>query len=514
MKRIYLSFIAALSAGFAVQAQGISKSVQVENSYEGVQGNIRKQEVRMSIPDTLLKFGYRFNYSVFDSPYMGAYEFSPYFINIQPEPSVFDGHKFYARLGAGYFLYPELDLVYAPVVRENFAFSLFADARGYNYSDNRDLFGNAGLEARWSNPGNVVTLGGKYDGIFTDNRDGVSGYNSGFARFNIKSTRDGSYFYYDVDLNYRYGTESLPASREQSEHIIEASGSIGPVLKNKYRITVDFDFRHNIQNGVDKVNASYVALAPKVAFLLGPVNIRIGAKFDYADAFRVAPLADLDFSLFRDRFIIFAGVTGGQKRNTYYDLRSVNHRYLIAGALDDFSRVSFENFNAYGGFRGSAGSYFEYDLKAGYGMFTNAPVYSPLLSYAFEDYKKFYVELLMAVHSERFDLSGKFNYDNYTMQEGSTSYTPPKFGGLLTLRYNWARRIFAGISADARSEAKCSGGPEAPAFVDLGVNLEYRFNRAWGVWAKGGNLIGQEIQRIPGYKEKGPYFTLGFNLVL
>jgi hypothetical protein len=51
-----------------------------------------------------------------------------------------------------------------------------------------------------------------------------------------------------------------------------------------------------------------------------------------------------------------------------------------------------------------------------------------------------------------------------------------------------------------------------PGWVDLGLNAEYRFTRHFGFWVKGGNLLGQAIQRIPVHAEAGMYFTAGILL--
>ena len=478
-------------------------------------GDTGKQSVRMAVPDTLLNFNYKFNYSVFDSPYKGAYEFSPYFIDIRPEASVLDGKKLFLRAGAGYSFHPELDFAYAPIVKSNFALSVFADAGGYSYEDNRDLGARAGVNARWNNESSVANLYAVYDGIFTGNKENDYGFHSGDAGFNIKSIGDGTHFHYDLGVRYYYTTDDFTTGGRQSEHFVQAFGSFGPVIKDKYRILLDFGAGYDMLRGVDEINAGYYALTPKVQFILGSFNISAGAKFDYAEKFRVAPAVDVDFSLLGNRLTVFAGVKGGQTPYTYRDMRMMNHRYLIAGVLDDFVRLSFEKFNAFGGIRGSAGSSFEYKVKAGYASVSNAPVYSTSMTYVFEDYKKFYAELSFTAHSERVDVTGKFNYDRYTMQENTVGFTPPEFSGLFTFRYNWARRIFAGISVDGRSKSICENSDfEAPGFVDLGVNLEYRLNRKWGVWAKGGNLACMKIQRIPGFEEKGIYGTVGFSLVL
>lgn len=512
MKKIYL-ILAACASFVEVTAQNINQSVQVTNDYVSILGEVRKHDVPMSVPDTLLNFDYKFNYSVFDSPYMGAYEFSPYSIQIHPDATVFDGRKLQVRAGAGYTLHPELELVYAPVVRKDFAMSVYANGAGYWYSDNRDLSGNAGAELRWYHKKNVILFSTGYDGIFAATDQPGNSFNSGFAKLNVKSTTRGSYFFYDFNIGYRYGNEALPSAKE-NEHIIFADGSIGPVIKNKFKLTVDFDLRYDAWGGVEDRKAAYAGLTPRASFLLGPVKISAGARIDYADGLRIAPVADANLALFKSRLNIFAGLTGGQNIYTYYDLRSVNHRFAIIGCHEGNKGIGYEKMNAFAGISGHAGSHFEYRLKAGYAIRDNVPLFGVTGMYAFENYKLFYAEALLAVHSDRFDMTGQMHYGNYSMVSNSVCYTPASFCGTLTMRYNWNRRIYAGISAEGRSAMASPTGNNVPAYVDLGLNLEYKLNGRWGVWAKGGNLAGMKIQRVPGFEEKGPYATVGFSLVL
>ena len=65
-----------------------------------------------------------------------------------------------------------------------------------------------------------------------------------------------------------------------------------------------------------------------------------------------------------------------------------------------------------------------------------------------------------------------------------------------------------------------SGTPQAktsvriPGYADLGVSVEYKFNRKASVWVYGGNLLDMTIRRSPLYCESGIYFTAGITLSL
>ena len=86
----------------------------------------------------------------------------------------------------------------------------------------------------------------------------------------------------------------------------------------------------------------------------------------------------------------------------------------------------------------------------------------------------------------------------------------PDFTAEGSVTYNWAERIYVGVSADFASERAAFF--VVPSYVDLGVSAEYRFDRRTSFWAKGGNLLNQTIQKSLTRAENGVYFTAGICL--
>ena len=129
--RLTLTVLALTACFAAASAQTFNPSVEVTNAYEGKPVDARKQELAMQIPDSLLVFDYDFDYSVFDNPYKGSYEFSPYLINMKPEPVPYAGRNFYLRAGAGYSLHPELALMYSPTATGKWKLDVYDGFQGY-----------------------------------------------------------------------------------------------------------------------------------------------------------------------------------------------------------------------------------------------------------------------------------------------------------------------------------------------------------------------------------------------
>lgn len=232
-----------LAAASSAAAQGINQSVQVTNDFETQFADFRKMEPDLVLPDSLYRFDYRFDYSVFDSPYRGSYEFSPYNVDVVPESSMEHPSRLYLRAGAGYTLHPVLDVVYTPLSDRDAALTIYNFGKGYAGSGFHDLSDRAGISGRWILPGSVLDYGLGYDGIFAGAPSSMSTcYHSGFASVGFRSSNaDPTFLSYEFKLDYRYSSDRLPSS-VTNEYMTRIAGSVGPVIANSYRFLIDFSF--------------------------------------------------------------------------------------------------------------------------------------------------------------------------------------------------------------------------------------------------------------------------------
>ena len=86
MYRIYRYAItlAAALMSVAALAQNLDPTVEVSRAYEGTLVEVHKPTQVMAVPDSVQRFRLDFDYSVFDKPYKGSYEFSPYMTSMRP----------------------------------------------------------------------------------------------------------------------------------------------------------------------------------------------------------------------------------------------------------------------------------------------------------------------------------------------------------------------------------------------------------------------------------------------
>lgn len=532
MKRIIMS-AALMALGLALAAQNINQSVQVDNDYQTSFADFQKSGPDIMVPDSLYSFDYSFDYSVFESPYRGSYEFTPYEIKVTPDVMGYDGGKFFLRAGAGYSMHPELDLVFNPVTRGDFAMSIHNTGRGYagRYHgrdglegfNGYDLSDNLGVGGHWLLRGNTVVFDAGYDGIFAS--DGTSGslFNSAYAGARITSAgKSSSYFEYEFGLDYRYGSDMFSgADGSLGVHNFKFDGTIGPVINETYSFLIDFRFEMDAirdgRAGFSDDVSNFASATPHLAFSLGPVNLKAGARLDYlmktgASRFTVAPVVDAEVRMFSGKLKAFAGIGGGQNLNSYWNLKSFNHFY---SRNVNAPAVSYERFGAYLGIGGHFGSHFQYRLEGGFSSCVDMPA-EYLRSVAFLSGHRTYAGAQLAWVSERLDVDGSFMWRRVLSDSPSPVFSPAPFSGSLKATYNWMKRIYAGVSLDGASSRRdfSAAVSDVPGYVDLGLYGEYRFGRDWGLWLRAGNLLGMAIERHPGYIEKGPYFTVGICLNL
>ena len=115
----------------AAAAQNLDPTVVVNRAYEGRLLEVHKPSMTMTVPDTVRRFDLDFDYSVFENPYKGSYEFKPYELLMNPFASSGNMPSFWVKAGAGYTLHTVMELVWTPVKKGDFKMSLYADYNAY-----------------------------------------------------------------------------------------------------------------------------------------------------------------------------------------------------------------------------------------------------------------------------------------------------------------------------------------------------------------------------------------------
>ena len=492
-----------------LSAQNINQSVQVTNEYETKFADFQKQGMEMSVPDSLYEFDYDFDYSVFETPYKGSYEFSPYMIKMTPEARAYDGKKLYLRAGAGYSLHPVLDFVYTPLDRKNLNLSIFNEGKGYSGSSFYDFEDSFGAGGRLILKNNTLKYKAGYDGIFAGSGSSGSSYNSLYAEAGLASAAHAeNYLHYDLGLKYRYAADKYSVSNA-GQHLVRLGGNVGPVIDGGLGFLMDFSF--DVLSGA----ANMAQFTPKFTYTWGVFDFSAGVRLDYMDLssnkLSVAPAVKASADLLGGMMKAELGAVGGRNLNDYHSLKTLNHFYTAATMTPMASR---EKINAYLALKGHVGSAVQYAVKGGYSVASSVAM-DAMYGIGFADLSKAYVGADVKWVSERIELDALVNYAYNVVSGSSSVFVPSALTADVRFTYNWLRRIYAGASLDFASVRKSMGtADDIPAYADLALLGEWRMNSKWSVWAKAGNLLGMSIQRVPGYVEKGPYLTVGIGLSL
>ena len=548
MKRINLA-IAVMALCAPLSAQNINQSVQVTNEYESRFSDFQKTGPSLQVPDSLYRFDYSFDYSVFETPYKGSYEFSPYRISVTPEARLYDGSKFFLRLGAGYTIHPQFEMAWQMLQTPDFAIGVFAEAGGYagRYSrrgvaesfSGHDLNGRIGLGGQYLRPAVRLSYHFGYEGVFAGEGGAEPYFRSGFssviAAGRIQSReRPGNQMFYDIDLQYRYSSDGGRSEGKVSasgENNLRVAVSAGPVLASKYRILIDGLFELESLRGDDYYKvadshgelfggmrmASLGSIKPHVDFLLGPVRLDAGVRVDYSKgteqgAFSVSPDVTARMALLDADMELVAGVSGGQYIQSHYAVKQLNHFAFMMGSS---AKISREKLHVRAGLQGHAASRLQYELEAGYVSYQGMPLAS-LYGVLPVDYNAAYVQGRFSWRGPRLELDADAKYSYLRLNTLCAAFAPPAFVGELRGRYNWENRTWAGLFVEAQSSrlSLASDGVWIPWFANLGLTFEYRIDARWTFWAEAGNLLGMAIERAPGFIEKGQYGTVGFSLKL
>lgn len=604
MKR-YIATAYVLLLAFGASAQNLNPTVQVTNAYDTKLMDISKKDLAMNVPDSLFRFDWNFDYSVFENPYKGAYEFNPYVIDMKPDPSVYDGTNLYLRAGLGYSFHPEAKLVWTPKTKGAFSASVYDDFKGYlgNYSeivsmvDDResaqsspidmlklwktdnvyqgmDMANTFGTALRYDAGKAVVSLDGKFNWIGSRGYEecDVNNVLGTGAVLSVRSNTPQSRFFYDLSADGSFlsnNNDIMGVKFQESTYGLETGLGYWFSAGHAAVLDTDLDWNRFIKDreySDEGIRYTGVNVAPMYRFSYDRFSLSAGIRFsnvshdyvgepamivDYGvsesgtkDKVRkLFPHFSFSYEAVEDALVVTASLRGGQKINTYSSFLESNHLLLYNVSNEYGTGVSVNTFDANLAFSGRLGRHFQYRLDGGYARWLDSPFeglfYAGVdphghgsAAYIYMDicdYDLLYAGFDGKWSSDRFDAAALLkvqhaDFKRYMYCEGAA--TLPAFSGFIDARYNWNRRVFAGLSlewATGRRTADYEGGKyyyqhpyecRIPGWVDLGLNLEYKFNSRLSGWVKGGNLLGQTCQRNLFIAEKGPYFTLGVCLGL
>lgn len=523
----------------AMQAQDLDPTVEVSRVYEGKLIEVRKPVMDMAVPDTVYRFDLDFDYSVFDNPYRGSYEFNPYMLDMRPETGDRRSSEFYMKAGAGYTLHPELSVMWYPEMDGSFKAGVYATHKSYvgayrsigaNPSFNGyDLVTRAGADfgCDWNKAG--LNFGASYYGVAVDDYMKTRSYNALDAYLELKSKMATlKHFMYKVTAAYRYAGDSSVLT----EHNLDVDASFGPFFTKKNKLSFDVGLAMSAYGKVSEDVMTRFYLVPHYLYDKGRFHMDIGVRISAAmisGSFErnqfVYPDIRMNVAVIPEAMRLFMNIGGGERLYTYASLVDKNHHvdlsYGRAGVLSALVAPGIERVSACVGLEGRISAYFSYNLRGGYVNNAYAPldaafrndsgVYVPYVGYS--AYQKAYAAFDWNMDFESLRFDGTVEYTRVWGLGDRSLLKPASLVADVELLYNWRKRVYAGVDCRfSTAKASVDNSFTVPWYADLGVYAEYVFGKKVSLWIRGGNLLDMEIQRDLLFAEKGVYFTAGVSL--
>ena len=541
MKKVMIISVSLIIGGTA-WSQNLDPTVEVSREYETKLIEVHKPALEMTVPDTLHRFDLDFDYSVFENPYKGSYEFSPYVLQLNPTVAERFQNTFYLNAGAGYTLHPTLDLLWSPVLKGAFSVDVHASHKSYvggyravggNDSwKGYDLLSKAGVDFGydWKKAG--IDFGASYYGVADSDFRHKRQYNAvdAYAVLNSKISYQ-SHFAYRVALSYRYAQDDAvhaadASARKLNEQNVRLNADFGPTFVKAGKLMFDIDAEIASYDWPEARAVGQVSLAPHYVYSRGIFNldagVRLSALINSGKNQIVYPDVKMSLAVVPDALKIYLNVGGGDKLNTYSSLLDGNHHfstdYGLAGPMSVIG-ATVERVSVSYGFIGRITHVFNYNLRGGYVNYMSAPLDVAFVSgsvckagLAYSSYQKMYASLDWGVGVQSLRIDGNLTYNHTWGIQNDMMLAPSVFEGSVAATYNWFKRVYAGVDCEFATARKSATGYEVPAYADLGVTAEYVMNRKLSFWLRGGNLLNMEIQRNVFFAEKGINFTAGICL--
>lgn len=412
-------------AGLPAVSQNLDPTVVVSRNYEGKLIEVHKPSLEMTVPDSVTRFDLDFDYSVFESPYKGSYEFSPYILTMRPASHVPSARKFYLRAGAGYPLHPSLDMVWSPFSgKKGFTMDVYARHRSYfgHYWSFRPEPAGEGdaVVDRWTGEGGKTAFWQGYDMNTRAGIDGSYGWQKGTFDFDVaywglasddklrkrafnavdfkagvaSSPSKDPHFQYDVSVSYLFARDNAEygnnrGSKSFDEHVFAADASFGQMFQNGHKLLFDVGFdlvsgSGALNGGASAAAAGEFSVTPHYVFskdrwkfdlgVLLSKMVRSGGSDSLFSARGqiVYPDATVRFAAIPDAMSLYFRASGGNRINSYSSLMEKNrHLDMSGGRGCPLMDNTVERVRAALGLEGRIGGKFSYDLSAGYSNYKN-----------------------------------------------------------------------------------------------------------------------------------------------
>ena len=266
---------------------------------------------------------------------------------------------------------------------------------------------------------------------------------------------------------------------------------------------------YNFNNNIIQVSPSFIYSSAKFSINGGITPTWNNSKFE------LLPNVFAEYQLQEKVFSIQAGWVGRYIKNTYHNLSDINPYLATITSQNNTKEVEF-----YGGIKGSLGTHFNFNAKAGIVTYNDLPFFINDTSASAGDSKAFVIANESNVHN--FRVHGDLSYisqDKFTATAAVTfnGYTGMKTNArawnTLPVEINGSLRWWAFKQVMLKADFYMFGGGNylekgnlSYSFKpgsDLSLGAEFKINKQFSAWLDVNNIFNDKYERWHNYQVYG-----------
>lgn len=343
---------------------------------------------------------------------------------------------------------------------------------------------------------------------------------------------DSTHINHDIQLSF-YNLQNL---HRESENNIKLD-ALGSLFINKEKLNVGFltDYYNHKQSN-DTLNDLIVSLSPSFEAKGKQWHADIGLtgtldNFKNTTRFYFFPKINVNYNVYENMIIPYAGVSGGLIKNSFRKL-SVENPFVD-------TTLSYTNtnnkYNLFIGLRGNLSSKTSYDAKVSYARYDSLHFFVINYSGTNEVYNRFKTVYdnatllnvsgqLKYQYTEKLHLVAKGNYYLYKTKNLTHAYQKPDFDLTFSGIYNLQSKIivradlfFVGkqwaLSQTTVNNELVAKNKQLQGYFDANVEAEYRYSKMLSFFARLNNIASQRYYKWDQYPSQRFNFMIGLTFV-
>jgi hypothetical protein len=343
---------------------------------------------------------------------------------------------------------------------------------------------------------------------------------------------DSTHVNHDIRLSY-YNLQNL--HREEENNIkLNAEAEL---FINKEKLHIGFltDFYNHKQSN-DTLNNLIVGINPsfRAAGEKWKAEIGVSAVIDnFKDKtrFYFYPQLNVDYNVYENMIVPYAGVNGGLIKNSF---RSLTRENPFSDTTLNYTNTN-NKYNAFVGLRGNLSSNTSYDAKVSYGQFDSLHFFVTDYSGLNQMYNRFDIVYdntsLITINGqlkyqikEKWNLIGKGNYYIYKTKNLTRAYHKPDYDLTLSGIYNLQSKfilradlMFLGkqwaLTQTTNADSTFLRPIQLNGYVDANLEAEYRYSKMLSFFVRLNNIANQRYYRWERYPSQRFNCMIGLTFV-